>query len=148
MKTMIVLKPYMFFILTIILCGTTLAQSTTINQRVTDIEKQFESGAIDNYETLSLLDMQYQALSSMMIATNDKDLLEVLSHTEYRIENDLRIISLAQLKSDDATIDGLLPSIQAATIDINKMAYYKWCHETVWRRIRRYHKPDFCKGYL
>jgi hypothetical protein len=138
------LKPCMFLILTMILLGTTLAQSTTIDKRVADIENQFQSGAIDDYEAYSLLDMQYQALTSIMMLTTDKDLLEVLSRTESRIEYDLDAITLARFKADDASLEGLIPAIQAATVDINKMAYYRWCNRTVWRRIRRYHKPDFC----
>ena len=52
--------------------------------------------------------------------------------------------NLAVLQSNTAAFEEFAPQLEQAAIAIHVMAYKKWCHQSLWRRIRGYRQPKWC----
>jgi hypothetical protein len=51
---------------------------------------------------------------------------------------------LTTLQSHDAEIERLTLEIESLTAFYELRAHKKWCHQTLWRRLRGYREPAWC----
>ena len=95
-------------------------------------------------QTSQELDAHYQALSAQLPQETDREKAGLIEAEEVSISQELDRRILADLQANDAALDAIGQQIQAATVQIEGLAHRKWCHQTLWRRLRGYREPGWC----
>jgi hypothetical protein len=95
--------------------------------------------------TLQELQTRYDALNAQYWQTWDLDRLRLIEAELDPIREELTRRDLTALQANDAAFEALNTQIQAATAQIHAAAVRKWCHQTLWRRLRGYREPAWCQ---
>jgi hypothetical protein len=95
-------------------------------------------------DTFEQLQVTYNDLNKQYFAATDDKQRDWLN-AELNVASDvLTEKNLAVLRGNDAAFEGLAVQINEATVELNRLAHKKWCHQTPWRLIRGYREPAWC----
>jgi hypothetical protein len=95
-------------------------------------------------QSIAALEARYDVLQSAYWQTNDLSKLEGINSELVPIRHELDRRFQAQIQANTVVMQDALPEVLAKIKANHAVAYARWCHQTLWRRIKRYHEPEWC----
>jgi cell division protein FtsB len=97
-------------------------------------------------QSTAALQDRYEALQTAFEQTNDLVQLDAILAEQTPIGDELTRRDVAQIHATSAALEtGIVLFAQHQDVTDKAAARAKWCHQTPWRLIRRYHEPQWCR---
>lgn len=106
-------------------------------------ESQY-SVEILSHETVEQLQQQYDQQSKLLWSTIDLNTIKVLNENIKNLGDEITNRDDAILTRNTSDFNKLIPILQQVTKEKMEQARGKWCHQTLWRLLTGYKKPNWC----
>jgi hypothetical protein len=97
-------------------------------------------------QSTAALQDRYEALQTAFEQTYDPVKGDAILAEQEPISEELTRRNLSRVHATSASLEtGIVLFAQHQDVTDKAAARAKWCHQTPWRLIRRYHEPQWCR---
>jgi hypothetical protein len=95
-------------------------------------------------DTLPQLQVIYDRMSSEYFLAVTKGERDTIRVDQELVSNIMQVKAIAELKANDVFWEDLSTQVSQSAEYLDKLVHQKWCHQTLWRRMRGYREPAWC----